>query len=139
MTKERAAAEEQARAAAVAGIDQAFLERMIERVGGRAGVSAVFGKPIERGDLTVVPVARVRWAFGGGAGSAEPAGPGEAGVGGSGGGGGVAGDPVGFLEIGPDGATFRPIVPPYPSPVFVLVAGITVSLMVRALARLVRG
>ncbi len=139
MTTERAAAEDEARAAAAAGFDQGFVERMIERVGGRAGVTAVFGEPIERGDLTVVPVARMRWAFGGGSGGAVPAGPGEAGAGGSGGGGGVAGDPVGFLEIGPAGATFRPIVPPYPSPVFVLVAGMTVALMVRALARLVRG
>ena len=139
MTTERAAAEDKARSAAMGGYGSGFLERVMERVGGRAGVSAVFGEPIERGDLTVVPVARVRWAFGGGSGGAEPATPGEPGMGGAGGGGGVSADPVGFLEIGSDGATFRPIVPPYPSPVFVLVAGITVSLMVRALARLIRG
>ena len=39
-----------------------FVERMAERVGGKASVRAVFGDPIERDGITVIPVARVRWA-----------------------------------------------------------------------------
>jgi hypothetical protein len=51
----------------------------------------------------------------------------------------VAADPVGHLEIRPSGATFVPIVQPYPSPLFLLASGVAAALMLRALARLVRG
>ena len=79
-------------------------------------MKAVFGEPIERDGITVIPVARVRWGFGGGAGSAPIAvgsGPGVEGSmaptaangmqpgSGQGGGGAVTTDPIGWLEIGP--------------------------------------
>ena len=112
-----------------------FMDRLAERVGARASVTAVFGQAVERGDLTVIPVARVRWGFGGGTGSGGD-GAGSSGEG-SGGGGGVAADPVGFVEIGPSGATFRPIVQPYPSPLFLLVSGVTAAIILRALARVI--
>jgi uncharacterized spore protein YtfJ len=129
-----------------------FVERMAERVGGKASVRAIFGDPIERGGITVIPVARVRWGFGGGAGRGPIAvGPGlgddatgtttfDEGLSGSGtgGGGGVAADPVGYLEIGPDGAIFKPIVSPMPSPGFLLAAGATAALLLRGIARLLR-
>jgi Sporulation protein YtfJ (Spore_YtfJ) len=111
-----------------------LLERLAELVGAKAGVEAVFGEPTTRGDLTVIPVARVRWGFGGGGGRAEtpPAGPAS----GSGGGGGVAADPIGYLELGPEGAAFRPIRNPYPSPMFLLGAALAASIVLRAIARL---
>ena len=111
-----------------------LLERLAELVGAKAGVDVVFGEAIHHGALTVVPVARVRWGFGGGGGSAEGSPTGAAS--GSGGGGGVAADPVGYLEIGPDGATFRPIREPYPSPLFLIASGLTAAIVLRALARL---
>ena len=127
---------DEARAAAEGGPLDQFVERIADRIGARAGVSAVFGEPVERGDVTVIPVGRVRWGFGGGSGIAdEAAGPRGSG---SGGGGGVAADPIGFVEIGPTGAVFRPIVQPYPSPLFLLASGITAAIMLRALARLIR-
>ena len=111
-----------------------LLERLAELVGAKAGVQAVFGEPTTRGDLTVIPVARVRWGFGGGGGRAEtpPAGPAS----GSGGGGGVAADPIGYLELGPQGAAFRPIRDPYPSPVFLIASALAAAIVVRAVARL---
>ena len=133
-----------------------FVERMAERVGGKASVRAVFGDPIERDGITIVPVARVRWGFGGGAGTGPVAvGPGRTGASpfsdaagagaegsatgsGTGGGGGVTADPVGYLEIGPDGATFVSIVSPRPSPGFLLAAGATAALVLRGLAKLIR-
>ena len=111
-----------------------FLDRLAERIGGRASVKAVFGEPIERADLTVVPVARVRWGFGGGSGSSEA----EAKASGSGGGGGVAADAIGYIEIRSGEATFRQIAPPYPSPAFLLAAGLTAAMVLGALARLLR-
>ena len=146
---------EQARKAARSSID-GFVERMAERVGAKASVRAVFGDPIEKDGITVIPVARVRWGFGGGAGRGPIAvGPGttdgateganpdlafDEGISGAGtgGGGGVSADPVGYIEIGPDGATFRPIVSPMPSPGFILAAGASAALLLRGVARLVR-
>jgi uncharacterized spore protein YtfJ len=142
MTTKLSAVMDTARQAAEATPAERLLERIADRIGARASVGAVFGEPIERGDLTVVPVARVRWGFGGGAGNADqaPGASGDAGVaGGGGGGGGAAADAVGYLEIGPEGATFRPIAAAYPSPMFLLVSGITAAIVLRALARLLRG
>jgi uncharacterized spore protein YtfJ len=137
-----------ARKAGEAGQIDGFVERMAERLGGKASVRAVFGKPITRDGLTIIPVARVRWVFGGGAGSSASGslvavGPGkdddEPGTptsSGSGGGGGMTADPVGYLEIGPDGASFIPITPVMPSPALILAGGATAALLLRGLARL---
>lgn len=129
-----------------------FVERMAERVGGKASVRAVFGDPIERDGITIIPVAKVRWGFGGGAGrgpvavgpgmdaqgttssAGDPAMPGS----GTGGGGGATAEPIGYLEIGPDGASFRPITEVRPSPIFILAAGVTAMLVIRSLAKLIR-
>lgn len=147
---------EATRAGAAGPID-GFVERMAERVGGKASVRSVFGEPIERDGFTIIPVAKVRWGFGGGAGGPIAVGPGrtagspfsdatgvsaddagDAAGAGSGGGGGVTADPVGYLEIGPDGASFIPIGSPRPSPAFLLAAGATAALILRALAKLIR-
>jgi hypothetical protein len=129
-------ARESARRAARDGAGNRLLERLAELVGARASVDVVFGEPIRQGDLTVVPVARVRWGFGGGGGRADDGPSGAAS--GSGGGGGVAADPVGYLEISAVGATFRPIRDPYPSPAFLVAAGVTAAVVLRALARIGR-
>jgi uncharacterized spore protein YtfJ len=147
MTQDVEGATEAVRRSIEGGRVDQFLERIAERVGARAGVQAVFGEPIERDGVTVIPVARVRWGFGGGAGtgvmaSGNPT-PEDAAAGGpmagSGGGGGVIADPVGYLELGPDGAVYRPIIDPMPSPGFLLAAGATAALVLRGLARLLRG
>ena len=141
----------EARDAGEGGAMNGFLERIAERLGAKASVKAVFGEPIERDGITVIPVARIRYGFGGGAGS-SPLPPGQgriagedpeaedatAGSSGLGGGGGATADPIGYIEIGPDGADFRPIVPAMPSPGFLLAAGATATLVLRGLARLVR-
>ena len=76
-----------------------FLDRMAERLGAQATVGAVFGEPIDRGEVTIVPVARVRLQVGTGRGRR----------GGFRTGGGVSASPVGYLEIGDGGARFRSI------------------------------
>jgi uncharacterized spore protein YtfJ len=136
MTTEHANSTDEARRAVSRAPADRLLERLAELVGSRAGVQAVFGEPVRHDGRTVIPVARVRWGFGGGGGIADgsPNGPAS----GSGGGGGVAADPIGYLEIGPDGVAFRPIREPYPSPFFVLACGLAAGIVVRALARLTR-
>jgi uncharacterized spore protein YtfJ len=88
-----------------------FVHELIERVGAavgtRANAGAVFGEPVERNGLTVIPVARARFGFGGG-GGAEGADEGSASGGGGGGGGGVV-SPIGYIELHDDSATFKRI------------------------------
>lgn len=136
MTTDLVAATDEAQLAAGATPADRLLERLAQLIGGRAGVHAVFGEAVAREGVTVIPVARVRWGFGGGGGRADgpPTGPAS----GSGGGGGVAADPIGYLEIGPDSAVFRPIRDPFPSPLFLLASGLTAAIVIRALARLIR-
>jgi uncharacterized spore protein YtfJ len=143
---------EQARRAGDASPIDGFVERMAERIGGKASVRAVFGDPIERDGITVIPVAKVRWGFGGGAGRGPIAvGPGIGDLAsptmsdsaaqeqsGSGGGGGATAEPIGYLEIGPEGANFRPITPAMPSPGFLLAAGFAAMLVIRSLGKLIR-
>jgi uncharacterized spore protein YtfJ len=76
--------------------------RLAKRIGGSVRASAVFGKPVERGGVTVIPVARARWAFGGGSGGDGTQ------VGGGGGGAGTV-RPVGYIEVRKTGAVYKPI------------------------------
>ena len=137
MNDERDRAEEEARSTAEGGLATAFVERLFERIGAQANVAAVFGEPVERNGTTVIPVARIRGGAGGGAGSARDTTAGRGEGSGGGGGGGLSAEPVGYLELGPAGASFRPIKSPL-SPMLLLVAGISASLVLRALARILR-
>ncbi len=116
-----------------------LVERLAERLGSTARATAVFGEPVECDGVTVIPVAKARWGFGGGDGqpgsgrwagrtgraraghAAEDSATDEGATGGSaegreapgsggGGGGGVAVVPVGFIEVSQGGARFRRIV-----------------------------
>jgi uncharacterized spore protein YtfJ len=83
-----------------------LLERIGETVGQRARVSTVFGEPIHRERVTVIPVARARFGFGGGGGSGSRE-EGEGSGGGGGGGGFVS--PLGYIEVHDDRAEFKRI------------------------------
>ena len=74
-------------------------ERIVAGLRDRAGVETVYGDPVEAGDRTVIPVARVAYGFGGGSGEDEEGT-------GFGGGGGVVASPVGALEVDGDGTRF---------------------------------
>jgi uncharacterized spore protein YtfJ len=79
-----------------------FTERLAERVGAGARASAVFGDAVEHAGVTVIPVARAKWGFGGGSG-------GRNGEEGAGGGGGTIVSPVGYIELRDGEARFRRI------------------------------
>ena len=99
-----------------------LLERIGQAVGQRAQVSAVFGEPVEREDLTVIPVAKARFGFGGGGGSGARRG--DEGSGGGGGGGAVV-SPIGYIELRADGAEFKRISTP--TDLFALVAAASIA------------
>ena len=86
-----------------------FIGTMAEKLGAVARAATVFGEPVERAGVTVIPVAKARWGFGGGAGQRKDEGSGGTQEDGAGGGGGVQVTPVGFIEIKDNAANFRPI------------------------------
>lgn len=79
-----------------------LVERLAGLVGMNANASAVFGDPIVADGVTVIPVAKARWGFGGGSG-------GDGREEGSGGGGGGVVAPMGYIELRDGGARFTPI------------------------------
>ena len=80
-----------------------YLDRLTATLRSRAAVSAVYGEPVEAAGVTVIPVAVVRFVFGGGMGRGEDAAEG-------GGGGAIASAvPAGYIEIKEGSATFHPV------------------------------
>jgi uncharacterized spore protein YtfJ len=84
-----------------------LLGTLAEQVGSRLTASTVYGSPVEREGVTVIPVATVRFALGGGgAGGSTAQGEGE--------GGGTlgSGHPSGYIELRDGRSRFVPIVHP---------------------------
>jgi uncharacterized spore protein YtfJ len=79
-----------------------FIGTMAEKLGAVARAATVFAEPVERDGITVIPVAKAQWGFGGGVGHRRD-------EDGAGGGGGVQVTPVGFIEIKDGEAEFRRI------------------------------
>ena len=83
-----------------------------------AGVDKVYGSPLRRGDVTIIPAAEVvaGIGFGVGFGSGEAPGeeegapPNRGGGGGGGGGGRTFSRPVAVVVVGPDGVRVEPVV-----------------------------
>jgi len=108
------------------------LDRLARTIGRGAGAGAVFGAPVERDGVSVIPVAVSRFAFGGGGGRGPTAdGRGE----GQGGGGAAAARPCGFIEIRGGRARFRRIWDPRSIVVAALAAVATASLAARLIGR----
>jgi uncharacterized spore protein YtfJ len=84
-----------------------ILSTLAERLGARLGAGTVFGSPVERDGVTVVPVAVARFGMGAGSGS-DPA----KGQEGEGGGGGGTVSPIGYIELKDGRSRFVPIVHP---------------------------
>jgi uncharacterized spore protein YtfJ len=83
-----------------------FLTRLIDRITLGTNARMIYGDPVERDGVMVIPVGKVRWGLGGGEGGDVE------GNGGSGGGGGITVSPIGFIEIKNGLARFRPIFDP---------------------------
>ena len=83
-------------------VQDSLLDRLAQRLGSTANAATIFGAPVARGDVTVIPVARAAYGFGGGSGT-------KGGSEGSGGGGGVRVAPVGYIEMQPGVVLYRPI------------------------------
>jgi uncharacterized spore protein YtfJ len=84
------------------GSAEGFVASLAEKLGATARAATIFGDPVERDGVTVIPVAKARWGFGGGAGR-------DGNDDGAGGGGGAIVTPVGFIELKNGETEFRPI------------------------------
>lgn len=82
------------------GIIEALRDSLVRHT----GVSTLYGDPIEAQGKTIIPVAKIAYGFGAGAGNAR--GPENAG---GGGGGGVRALPLGVIEVSPLRTRFVPI------------------------------
>jgi uncharacterized spore protein YtfJ len=109
-----------------------LLERIGQTVGDKAKVSTVFGDPVEREGITVIPVAKARFGFGGGGGGGSS--DGEEGSGGGSGGGAFV-SPVGYIEVRDGTAEFQRIS----SAVDLLALVAAASLAALAVKRLLAG
>jgi uncharacterized spore protein YtfJ len=108
-----------------------LLKRIGQAVGDKAKVSTVFGDPVEREGITVIPVAKARFGFGGGGGAGGR--EGEEGSGGGGGGGAVV-SPVGYIELLEGTARFKRISSPADLLPLVAAAALTALAIRRLLA-----
>ncbi|MFL6077729.1 MAG: GerW family sporulation protein [Mycobacteriales bacterium] len=111
-----------------AGPATQLLRHLAERLGATATASTVYGEPVRNGDVTVIPVARVRLALGAGGGSAEGDTPGE----GGGGGGAASAVPIGYLELANGTTRFRRIRHPLAD------LAVPAALLLAVTARIVR-
>jgi len=127
--------EEARETASVARPAAELLERLADKLGAKASVSAVFGDPVERGEITIIPVAMVGFGFGAGVGMNRKSKEGDQGQGGGGGGGTLA-TPRGYIEIKDGEAVFKPIRDARMEALLAaLVAGSTALQVVRTLLR----
>ena len=76
-------------------------EQALRSIVGHAGANTVFGAPVTAQGKTIVPVAAIRYGFGGGSGRRA-----NSGQHGGGGGGGVISRPIGVVEITPTQTRF---------------------------------
>ncbi|HTX84671.1 MAG TPA: spore germination protein GerW family protein [Streptosporangiaceae bacterium] len=122
--------------ASVTGPAAEVLERLAEKLGSQASVSAVFGNPVDREGITIIPVARVGFSYGGGAGNGRR--HSEIAQSGGGGGGVSLASPAGYIKIKAGNAEFTPIRDPLVAvvlPLAMFIAGFAAPRVVRGLLR----
>ena len=109
-----------------------LVERIANKLGLAADVSHIYGEPVERDGVTVIPVARAAYGFGGGSGTKES-------EEGSGGGGGISLTPVGYIEIKQGVTKFRPVRDPQSLMKIVAITGLFTYLTARSITSLMLG
>lgn len=106
------------------------VEQLLAQVRDGATVSRVFGEPVQRDDVLLVPVARVRGGAGGGGGS----GPRDEGSG-SGGGGGFVATPAGVYVVKDGTVRWHPAVDVTRIVLGGQLVAVVVALIVRSILR----
>jgi uncharacterized spore protein YtfJ len=106
-------------------------ERLAEAFKTVVDAKMIYGEPIERDGVTIIPVAKLRYGFGGGIGKRD-------GEEGGGGGGGMVVHPAGYIELKDGTARFRAIREPITFVPLVIAGGLTGLLLARSLYKMFR-
>jgi len=114
-----------------------MLGRFAEKLGAATSVRTVFGDPIERGGITIIPVAKVGLGLGLGMGRGQK-GEGGPKSEGSGGGGGGGARPYGYIQIVDGEASFKPIRDPLVDVVVPIVVALTAAVLPRIAKKLIK-
>ena len=114
-----------------------FVEGLAYQLGMTANARNIYGEPVERDGVTVIPVAQAAYGFGGGSGRGKKE-SGEVAGEGSGGGGGVMLIPVGYIEIKNGQTRFRPTRDPLAFLPAILAAAPLSLLMIWRITKLLR-
>ncbi|HZZ28016.1 MAG TPA: spore germination protein GerW family protein [Pirellulales bacterium] len=109
-----------------------FVERVIERMGLHVTAKAVYADPVVQNGITVIPVAKLRWGFGGGSGHKQ-------GKRGKGGGGGMQAAPLGYIEIKEGQTQFKPIRDPMAFVPIAAASALAGWILLRSVRKLIRG
>ena len=104
-----------------------LLSTLAERIGARLAAATVFGAPVERDGVTVVPAAVARFGIGAGSGM-DP----SKGQEGEGGGGGGTVTPIGYIELRDGRSRFVPVV--HPARMLALILGAVIAGLLIALS-----
>lgn len=116
-----------------------LLGELAERLGAHASARSVFGEATTQDGVTVIPVAKVRYGFGGGGGrGSQSAEDGYSGGEGSGGGGGVTAAPLGYIELRAGEARFVRVKDPSAWLPVLAVGAVSAWVVSRALRALFR-
>ncbi len=102
-------------------------ERLAELLGTSAGAKMIYGEPVLNDGVVIIPVAKVRYGFGGGKHNDE-----------EGGGGGEIIQPAGYIELKDGSSRFHPIRDPIAFVPLVIAGGLTGFLLLRGLYNLLR-
>jgi uncharacterized spore protein YtfJ len=108
-----------------------LMDRLAEKLGGSAKAATIYGAPVEHDGVTVIPVAKAMYGFGGGSGN-------RSGEEGSGGGGGVMIKPVGYIEMKQGSSRFYPIRDPLMMIPAIALGGILILASVKSVIKLFR-
>ncbi len=106
------------------------IQELIRSLVNQAGAKVVYGEPISAEGNTIVPVAKVRYGFGGGSGRKGSEHVNE----GGGGGGGMVAYPIGYIELSSAGTRYVPVVE-FPSVSLAVGVGLCLGLLVGNLLR----
>ncbi len=102
-------------------------ERLAESLGSSAGAKMIYGEPVINDGVVIIPVAKIRYGFGGGKHKDE-----------EGGGGGEIIQPAGYIELKDGSSRFHPIRDPIAFVPLVIAGGMTGFLLLRSLYNMLR-
>lgn len=106
-------------------------ERLAETLKTSAGAKMIYGEPVEHDGVTIIPVAKLRYGFGGGGGKHN-------GEEGGGGGGAEIVQPAGYIELKDGSSKFHVIRDPMAFIPLVIAGGLTGLLLARGLYKMLR-